>query len=149
MMSNYLKTVLPILTPVEFNQLTYFLIQSYHDFPISLLNKVGVTTALKFYTAISYFLPHSDEKYTTLIPFLDQFLSEICQFKRSDDQYKLMNYFPPIIIQLLLKRLSMYAKLSSLEMQELFQRFYLQINNDFPLTKYPKMTRVVSKVRIS
>ena len=110
---------------------------------------MGVTTALKFYTAISYFLPHSDEKYTTLIPFLDQFLSEICQFKRSDDQYKLMNYFPPIIIQLLLKRLSMYAKLSSFEMQELYQRFYLQINNDFPLTKYPKMTRVVSKVRIS
>tara|TARA_B100001113_G_scaffold245688_1_gene202149 strand:+ start:1005 stop:2768 length:1764 start_codon:yes stop_codon:yes gene_type:complete len=146
MLKDYIKTVVPVLSATEFDQLCLFLIESYNDFSISLLNKDDVITTVKFYITLNYFMPLSNQKAMIIVPLLDQFLLELCQFSRPEDQYKLLNYFPPMIIQLALKRLSMYRQLSSHKLRHAYHRFYTQLNHDSPQLNYPKISEILAKI---
>ena len=81
-----------------------------------------------------------------IVPGLDDLLLVLPQFPSASDQYRILNKLPLFTLQLLLKRLSHYQKISALQMRTIYSKLYHQIKDDLSTLPYDKIRQAITQI---
>ncbi len=126
--------------------LTQALIQSGTALTMILTTQSGLMMYLNFHYVLSELLPVCPEYIRLIVPGLDDLLLVLPQFPSASDQYRILNKLPLFTLQLLLKRLSHYQKISALQMRTIYSKLYHQIKDDLSTLPYDKIKQAITQI---
>ena len=134
------------LTVAEHGELAQRVIRLGATLVMTPTTQSGLMIYLNFHYVLSELLPVCSEHIGLIVPGLDELLLVLPQFPSVSDQYRLLNKLPLFTLQLLLKRLSHYQKIPSLQMRTTYSRLYHQIKGDLLTLPYDKIRQASTQV---
>ena len=134
------------LTVAEHGELAQAVIRLGATLVMTPTTQSGLMMYLNFHYVLSELLPVCPEHIRLIVPGLDDLLLVLPQFPSTSDQYRILNKLPLFTLQLLLKRLSHYQKISALQMRMIYSKLYHQIKDDLSTLPYDKIRQAITQI---